>query len=184
MAPQGGSTPASGAPDRDPDTHAEVVDTLLGLQRRLRGERSEPGAPAASAAPSSRSSEPEPAEDTVVVVDDVDVSVEIDPPPTVGDTGRVGALAERVRKLEGDLSGIFETVGRLADDVDAARSTGASAEELQRLEERLGSMSADLRSAIDRERIALEDTLERHFSRLRSAIDPESRARWPSTGTR
>lgn len=134
-----------------PQDHEEVVDTLLDLQRRLRGDppiaRSGVRPSRSAMAPPRPMTETTP--DEVIVVDDLDAAViEVDgrqtgadaaghPEVAVGDD-RVRALDDKIRRLEDDLSGVFETVGRLAESMDRSSEGGVRALHPARVDDRRG----------------------------------------------
>lgn len=96
--------------------------SLLDLQRRLRGNTGDAGSDPPVIGRPARA-------DDLVVVDDVDLSLELGPGSKTGDDSdpeaagadRIWALTARVRRIETDLSGIYETVGRLAEELDDLR---------------------------------------------------------------
>lgn len=166
-----------------PQDHEEVVDTLLNLQRRLRGD---PPLARARVRPSRSPVGPPPIApevrmaDDVIVVDDLDADVidvddlaESDPrqdPIVPVDEDRVRVLDDKLRRLEDDLSGVFETVGRLAETMDAAADGGVRGEDLARVETKVDLVSEELRERLEAERAAMTSTLEDHFARLESTI--------------
>jgi hypothetical protein len=79
----------------------------------------------------------------------------------------VRALSERLRRVEEELDGVFETIGRLlrSDDDSSANSLRAAAEldRLGRLEDRVMGVLAEERDRISR---ALDD----HFARIERVL--------------
>jgi hypothetical protein len=114
----GSDRPGSGRPE--PGAHAEVVDTLLELQRRLRDARPW----ASTTRPRTLRPVGKPArDDDVIVLDDLDVTVETTSLAEGGEAERVAQLTARLRRLEDDLLGIYETLGRLAEELETISAT-------------------------------------------------------------
>ena len=122
MTPQARDRDGRGSPERDPGVYEGVVRSLLDLQRRLRGNAEDAGSNPPVIGRPARA-------DDLVVVDDVDLSLELGPGSKTGDDAdpdlvgadRIWALTARVRRIETDLSGVYETVGRLAEELDDLR---------------------------------------------------------------
>jgi hypothetical protein len=168
--------------------HEDVISSLLDLQRRLRddgsklGEASTP-VPDPSAPPATTiTRDPRPADPDAVAVSEPDLSVLMTPrgpseperdrfapvtqlPTSAAPDGRVSALADRLARLEDDLSGMMgsiEAVGRDGRDgrVDVeSRVTALQAELAARIERLQAESEARLQRSVAERMYAVESRL-------------------------
>jgi uncharacterized protein with von Willebrand factor type A (vWA) domain len=108
-------------------------------------------------------------DDIAVGHDDLSIIVEAASPaePNVAGTEDLRAMSERLRRVEEELDGVFQTIGRLLRGGDASdpggRRLAADAIRLEEIEKRLAETLA-----ADRSR--LSEALDEHFERIRRVL--------------
>ena len=179
--------------ENEPSEHEEVVSSLLDLQRRLRadGVGISEASPGASTSPVQvRTVEEPPVESApgAVTVSEQQLSVRMAPRPereTAPVDGRVEALAQRLSRLEEDLSEVLDSIDSVHGDVkeemaaDIARRLASEREEADArvarlVAERMDAVSARLSVELGAQRRDLAGLLEQRIgdmeADLRSAV--------------
>ncbi len=162
--------------------HDDVMSSLLDLQRRLRGDGSKLGeastpAPDPSAPPATTiTRDPRPADPDVVEVSEPDLSVLMTPtgpseperdrfapvtqlPTAAVADGRVSALADRLARLEDDLSGMLGSIEA------ANRDTKVD------VESKVTALQAELAARIERLQAESEARLQRSLAERMYAVE-------------
>lgn len=119
-------------------------------------------------------------DDIVVGHDDLSILVEAASPaePRVAGMEDLRAMSERLRRVEEELDGVFQTIGRLLRGGDVSDPEGArSAADAARLEE----MEKRLAETLAADRSRLSEALDEHFERiqrvLHEGVDPGAEPR-------
>ncbi len=181
--------------NEDPSEHDEVVSSLLDLQRRLRGGRGAdtPPAPAPVRTIEQPAAPPMPAE--TVEVSEAGVGVRMTPeraaprrpisgdgePPTTAGADRVAALAQRLRHLEDDLSGVLGSIesmtGAVSESIsaDVTAKMGAMQREVDArtsriVSDRVSAVSERLASELDAQRRDLAGLIERRLGSMEATL--------------
>jgi hypothetical protein len=162
--------------------HDDVMSSLLDLQRRLRGDGSKLGeastpAPDPSAPPSTTiTRDPRPADPDVVEVSESDLSVLMTPtgpsepqrdrfapvtqlPTSAVADGRVSALADRLARLEDDLSGMMGSIEAVNRDTRVD------------VESKVTALQAELAARIERLQAESEARLQRSLAERMYAVE-------------
>jgi hypothetical protein len=162
--------------------HDDVMSSLLDLQRRLRGDGSKLGeastpAPDPSAPPSTTiTRDPRPADPDVVEVSESDLSVLMTPtgpsepqrdrfapvtqlPTAAVADGRVSALADRLARLEDDLSGMMGSIEAVNRDTRVD------------VESKVTALQAELAARIERLQAESEARLQRSLAERMYAVE-------------
>ncbi len=109
-------------------------------------------------------------EDIVVRHDDLSILVEAASPaePRVAGTEDLRAMSERLRRVEEELDGVFQTIGRLLRGGDVSEPEGGarSAADAARLEE----MEKRLAETLAADRSRLSEALDEHFERIQRVL--------------
>ena len=108
-------------------------------------------------------------DDIVVGHDDLSILVEAASPaePQVAGMEDLRAMSERLRRVEEELDGVFQTIGRLLRGGDVSDPEGAtSAADAARLEE----MEKRLAETLAADRSRLSEALDEHFERIQRVL--------------
>lgn len=107
-------------------------------------------------------------DDIVVGQDDLSIIVEAPHPDVrLGGTEDLRAMSERLRRVEEELDGVFQTIGRLlrAGDVSDPEDRRLAADVA-----RLGDIEKRLEETLSADRSRLSDALDEHFERIQRVL--------------
>jgi uncharacterized protein (UPF0335 family) len=175
--------------ENEPSEHDEVVSSLLDLQRRLRADGagiSEASAGASSSPVQVRTAEEPPIGSAPgrVTVSEQQLSVRMTPmtePETAPVDDRVEALAQRLSRLEEDLSEVLDSIDSVQGDVkgemaaDIARRLASEREEADArvarlVAERMDAVSARLSAELGAQRRDLAGLLEQRIGDMEAGL--------------